>query len=420
MILIPNLIFDIITSQYHSTTLIIIERMQTRALKCLNMVCEELSIVVRTVYEEIHGSVGSVDMMLLDDENANGNKVKKLKADESAFSIADGVVQYIITHDILPRFSVAGIVGEEDITHINLANTPFYVGDMYIPLHIENIIKEVRERINSKLLLAGPLPHLPTSVAFVDPIDGTKEFCEGQGEQCTILIGFSDKDSGLPTAGIVYRPINDTWAAGCESEGYADGKLQLRESMSPKRLFVTSNGPISPFLEQLITKLDAVRYKQGGAGNKILIVLESVNAIYISDRGLSRWDTCAPQAVLAAFGGNAFKLYDFMAHGTIVSYRYFLDPTKEQRLLDFPGVGIVQLTKRNKAAHIELKSESSSTTTIMGATAKLCAQDIDDLILHSNCCGLIAMNARDCHNFLLMDRRRLQSILESCNNVSFD
>ena len=50
---------------------------------------------------------------------------------------------------------------------------------------------------------------------FIDPIDGTREFSTGLGEQCSICIGFSDA-AGAPVAGIVYRPITDppTFAAG--------------------------------------------------------------------------------------------------------------------------------------------------------------------------------------------------------------
>ena len=47
----------------------------------------------------------------------------------------------------------------------------------------------------------------------------------------------------------------------------------------------------------------------GGAGNKALRVLEEVNGCYIQDRGVSRWDTCAAQAVLEAHGGCFYKLH---------------------------------------------------------------------------------------------------------------
>jgi hypothetical protein len=57
----------------------------------------------------------------------------------------------------------------------------------------------------------------------------------------------------------------------------------------------------SPFIESLITTLNCERVKSGGAGNKVLMLLEGKGLCYIQDRGVSRWDTCAAQAVLEVY-----------------------------------------------------------------------------------------------------------------------
>ena len=49
----------------------------------------------------------------------------------------------------------------------------------------------------------------------------------------------------------------------------------------------------------------------GGAGNKVLMLLEGRGRCYIQDRGVSRWDTCASEALLEAFGGKFGKLSKF-------------------------------------------------------------------------------------------------------------
>ena len=36
----------------------------------------------------------------------------------------------------------------------------------------------------------------------------------------------------------------------------------------------------------------------------MLMLLENKGGVYIQDRGLSRWDTCAAQAVIEAYGGS--------------------------------------------------------------------------------------------------------------------
>ena len=42
----------------------------------------------------------------------------------------------------------------------------------------------------------------------------------------------------------------------------------------------------------------------------------------LQDRGLSRWDTCGPQAVLDAHGGALVKLSSFVAEGGLEGYCY--------------------------------------------------------------------------------------------------
>lgn len=111
------------------------------------------------------------------------------------------------------------------------------------------------------------------------------------GEQCSICIGFADS-LGAPIAGIVFRPIPvpNTYAMGAKSEGFIQSHLDMAEVPNPKG-FLTSNGGISPFIAQLIDKLAYTRVPSGGAGNKMLMLLEQKGAAYIQDRGVSRWGT---------------------------------------------------------------------------------------------------------------------------------
>ena len=79
---------------------------------------------------------------------------------------------------------------------------------------------------------------------------------------------------------------------------------------------LTTNSPISPFVGSLVEDLGAVRVRSGGAGNKMMMLLErSIYGgcddgdgggpmLYIQDRGVSRWDTCAAEGVLEAHGGR--------------------------------------------------------------------------------------------------------------------
>jgi len=55
----------------------------------------------------------------------------------------------------------------------------------------------------------------------------------------------------------------------------------------------------------------------GGAGNKALMLVEGRGSCYILDRGTSRWDTCAAEAVLRASAGKFWKLNEFLQSPTV-------------------------------------------------------------------------------------------------------
>jgi len=125
----------------------------------------------------------------------------------------------------------------------------------------------------------------------------------------------ADKD-GNSVAGVIYRPISapPIWAVGCKSEDCKRTNISPPRAGAPREpQLVTTNGSISKFTDELIAR-GMARVKSGGCGNKSLLLLEGKGSAYIQDRGVSRWDTCAPEAVLAAFGGMLLKLNHVLAH----------------------------------------------------------------------------------------------------------
>jgi len=211
---------------------------------------------------------------------------------------------------------------------------------------------------------------------FIDPIDGTREFSTGLGEQCSFCIGFNDA-SGKPVAGVVYRPITSppTYASGAKSENYVESRLDMAVNPCANGL-LTSNGAISPFIGNLITQLGYVRVPSGGAGNKMLMLLEHKGAAYIQDRGVSRWDTSAAQAVIEANGGILTKLTKFIADKTLESYTYLQSTTN----LDFEE-GASFLTAYNTVNKSLVKK---------GDAPKI--GRLEDFKAYSNIVGLLALN----------------------------
>lgn len=259
---------------------------------------------------------------------AMNSEASKIKADKSIFTITDGIVQHMLAEHLF-KGKFLNIVGEES-SPVNITTRPYTVDDLHVPAEFEGKIDEVLAAIR-KLATAIDQKAYKSNTVFIDPIDGTREFATGKGEQCTILIGFSDK-SGSPCAGMCYRPIPNpsTFAGGCLSEKYVNEKLDMAPVPNLKGL-LASNQVISPFLTELINVLKYERVSSGGAGNKMLMLMEGKGAAYIQDRGLSRWDTCAAQAVFEAKGGKLMKLLPYVSKHKKEFYHYL----KSDYNLDF-------------------------------------------------------------------------------------
>jgi len=232
--------------------------------------CTALSPMVQAFYHSITGETA------------------KRKADQSIFTIADGIVQYLLINHLYMGSKFAAVVGEEDETNVQITTSPYTVDDLVVPTEFNSIIDQARSTLDelSRQIDEGEYKDL---TIFIDPIDGTREFSTALGEQCSICIGFSD-EQGKAQAGLVYRPITQppTYAMGAKLENFVESELDEAVAANP-RGFLTSNGAISPFIQELINKLGYERVPSGGAGNKMLMLLEGKGGAYIQDRGVSRW-----------------------------------------------------------------------------------------------------------------------------------
>lgn len=309
------------------------------------------------------------------------SETSKLKADASAFTIADGVVQHLLVNYLFSGDKFAAVVGEEDESNVNIVTKPFVVDDLVIPDSYVDIIESTRIQIEdlSKSICGTSYKHLSV---FIDPIDGTREFSTKLGEQCSVCIGFSDTE-GLPVGGLVYRPITEppTWAAGAKSENYADHELDMATTPNVNGL-LTTNGSISPFTVQMMAHCQLHRVPSGGAGNKMLMLLEGKGGAYIQDRGVSRWDTCGAQAVIEAHGGILCKLTSFLDDKSLESYKYLQSSDN----LDFiPG--------RSNLTPYNARNKSS-----VPKGAVVIAQQVNEVKPYSNLCGLLALHSSCLHS----------------------
>jgi len=333
----------------------------THLCKVTTRACTILSPMVLAFYSSITGETA------------------KLKADASVFTIADGIVQNLLIEHLFCGGKFANIVGEEEGSTINLSTVPYKVDDLTVPSEYEELINNTKFAVMELAKEIDASAYRDLTV-FIDPIDGTREFSTGLGEQCSICVGFADT-TGTPVAGVVYRPIPqpNTWAAGAASESFVESVLNSEGGINSKG-FLTSNGSISPFIAALMAALGYTRVPSGGAGNKMLMLLEGKGSAYIQDRGVSRWDTCAAQAVIEAHGGILQKLTSFVSSKELKGYTYL----KSALNLDYEE-NCANLTPYNAASKTAVKKGDPPRK-----------GRVEEFAPYSNLCGLLALRSTAC------------------------
>ena len=308
--------------------------------------------------------------MIVQFYSAINSSTSTLKADKSVFTIADGTVQHLLVEHLYSGNKFKSIVGEEEC-RVNLLHKPYTVDHLEIPSEFCHLVEQARDQMQSLCSEIPDHPMYSDLTIFIDPIDGTREFSTGKGEQCSICVGFAD-GQGVPQAGVVYRPITSppTWAAGASLEDFKAGVLDVVGNVDGSASgttpgLLTSNGTISPFLTSVMEELKIPRIPSGGCGNKILMLLEGKGSMYIQDRGVSRWDTCGAQAIVEAYGSVLSKLSSFTGDaapcepGTLQSYTYVASETNvdfQTNLSYLTAYNTVDKTKASKKGEERIKA----------------------------------------------------------------
>ena len=159
-------------------------------------------------------------------------------------------------------------------------------------------------------------------VFFVDPVDGTREFVDRNGE-FAVMIGLLEGSRAI--ASIIDAPARGEVFAGWVGQGavrISDGKTEpIRVSdisdLSQGRL-VGSRSHRGPQLERALARLKPLELLvMGSAGLKGTLVASSKVEAYVAPGYAGqRWDACAADALVTAAGG---KLTD--TFGEPIDYR---------------------------------------------------------------------------------------------------
>ncbi len=145
---------------------------------------------------------------------------------------------------------------------------------------------------------------------LIDPLDGTKEFINRNGQ---FTVNLAPIDDNAPSFGFVSTPIDQTLYRGGKRLGAwrlrddSIEPLQTQAQESPKRV-VASKSHLNDATRDFITNLGPTTLVQAGSSLKLLRIAEGEADIYPRLAPTCEWDTAAAQAVLEGPGGKVTQV----------------------------------------------------------------------------------------------------------------
>ncbi|MBN9532339.1 MAG: 3'(2'),5'-bisphosphate nucleotidase CysQ [Alphaproteobacteria bacterium] len=165
---------------------------------------------------------------------------------------------------------------------------------------------------------AGRIAKIGARFFLVDPLDGTKEFLNRNGE---FTVNIAEIRDGVPVSGVVYAPacnrlfIGDAEAGAFEiaTDGgvYAPQKARAIAARAPAAdglVAVASRSHRDYKTEEWLASYKVKNFLSAGSSLKFCLVASGEADIYPRLGRTMEWDTAAGHAVLAAAGGSVCDL----------------------------------------------------------------------------------------------------------------
>jgi 3'(2'),5'-bisphosphate nucleotidase len=172
--------------------------------------------------------------------------------------------------------------------------------------------------VSEEAASAGRIPEVAHRFYLVDPLDGTKEFINRNGE-FTVNIGLIE--NGRPAAGLVYAPAlhrmfvgqmgKGAWQAEIAPDADADAALwqpiHTRERPVSGLTVVASRSHCDAKTEQWLKARGVKNFKPAGSSLKFCLLASGEADLYPRFGPTMEWDTAAGHAILIAAGGKVCR-----------------------------------------------------------------------------------------------------------------
>ncbi len=147
---------------------------------------------------------------------------------------------------------------------------------------------------------------------LIDPLDGTKEFVNRNGE---FTVNIALIDNHRPVFGVVHVPVQNKTYIGCEGFGAerrdSDGstkKIAVTPESGETLRVVGSRSHRGASLDAYLENLGACEMIPMGSSLKFCVIAEGGADLYPRLGPTSEWDTAAAQAVVEQAGGSVVTL----------------------------------------------------------------------------------------------------------------
>lgn len=160
----------------------------------------------------------------------------------------------------------------------------------------------------------GKIPDHGPRFALVDPLDGTKEFINKNGE---FTVNIAIIEHGRPVMGVVYAPaknrlfVAETHASAWQAEAAPGAAipterspLKIRPAPSDGLTAVASKSHRSPETDDWLSKFNIAEITGAGSSLKFCLIAAGEADLYPRMGRTMEWDTAAGHAVVEAAGGR--------------------------------------------------------------------------------------------------------------------
>lgn len=166
---------------------------------------------------------------------------------------------------------------------------------------------------------AGRLPSVGRRFFLVDPLDGTKEFINRNGE---FTVNIAEIENGIAVRGVVYAPAKNRLFAGETPGGAFEIETNFKQMPELDRLkpiavrkaprdgliAVASRSHRDKKTEEYLAAYPVKDFITAGSSLKFCLLAAGEADIYPRHGRTMEWDTAAGHAVLLAAGGSVKQL----------------------------------------------------------------------------------------------------------------